>query len=360
MDLTFETVVTNKEPPILNAQCAILIETSTGRILYEKNAYTPFAMASTTKIMTALVVLEHVNLEEVVTVSKHAANTQGSTIHLQTGEQISVKDLLYGLMLSSGNDAAVALAEHVAGNEEDFLKLMNEKAVGLGLTKTHFSTVHGLDAPQHHSTAYDMAHLASVCMENDIFREIVSTTQTHISQRTLRNTNDLLFTYAGATGIKTGYTEQAGRCLVSSAKRENMEVIAVVLGCESKTTRFSDSRKLLDYAFEQYDMTTILESGEEVMQMEVKKGVESLVPLLCTDTICLPLTAQEKETYQLHIMANPIQEAPCLRGEEVGTIYISQGEQTIAFCTIMIGKTIERKDFFGFLRIVMNSFWRVF
>ncbi len=359
-DLTFETVVTTVEQPILNAQSAILIEASTGRILYEKNAEEKCAMASTTKIMTALVAIENGNLQDVVTISKHAAATSGSTINLQIGEQITVNDLLYGLMLSSGNDAAVALAEHIAGSEEAFLAMMNQKASSLGLVNTHFATVHGLDHEQHYSTAYDMAILASVCMKNETFRTIVSTTETHISQRSLHNTNDLLFTYAGATGIKTGYTGNAGRCLISSAKRDGMEMIAVVLGCESKTTRFSDSRKLLDYGFKNYEMTTVLEAGEVIMDMQLIKGKKENVQLLCSDTVVLPMAAWEKSDYEVHMVAQQVQDAPCLRGEVVGTLYISCQDTPIASCQLIVGESVARKGFWDFWQEVAKAFWGVF
>ncbi len=359
-DLTFETVITTEEAPILNASHAILIEASTGRVLLEKNAQEKCAMASTTKIMTALVTIENGNLQDVVTVSKHAAATPGSTINLQVGEQITVSDLLYGLMLSSGNDAAVALAEHIAGSEDSFLDMMNQKAVSLGLTNTHFATVHGLDHAEHYSTAYDMAMLASVCMKNDTFCTIVSTTETHISQRSLHNTNDLLFTYAGATGIKTGYTGNAGRCLISSAKREGMELISVVLGCESKTTRFSDSRKLLDYGFENYEMTTVLEAGEVMMDMQLIKGKKENVHLLCSDTVVLPMAAWEKSDYEVHMVAQQVQDAPCLRGEVVGTLYISHEDTPIASCQLLVGESVERKGFLDFWQEVAKAFWRVF
>lgn len=359
-DLTFETVVTTEEQPILNAKSAILIEASTGRVLYEKNAEDRCAMASTTKIMTALVVIETGNLQDVVTISKHAASTTGSTIHLQIGEQITVNDLLYGLLLSSGNDAAVALAEHIAGSEEAFLECMNQKAVSLGLTNTHFATVHGLDHKDHYSTAYDMATLASVCMKNETFRRIVSTTEIHISQRTLRNTNDLLFTYAGATGLKTGYTDGAGRCLIASAKRDGMELIAVVLGCESKTTRFSDSRKLLDYGFENFSMTTVLEEGAVIMEMQLIKGKKEKVSLLCSDKVTLPMADWEKSHYEVHMVAQEIQEAPCLRGTEVGTLYISHQGEPIASCQLLVGESVERKGFWDFWQEVTKAFWAVF
>lgn len=359
-DLTFETVVTTDGNLILNASSAVLIEASTGRVLFEKNAYKTCAMASTTKIMTAMVAILNSNLEDVVTVSKHAAATTGSTIHLQVGEQMKVSELLYGLMLSSGNDAAVALAEHIAGSEEAYVEMMNEKAVSLGLTNTHFATVHGLDHEQHYSTAYDMAILASECMKNETFRTIVSTAETFISQRTLHNTNDLLFTYAGATGIKTGFTNNAGRCLVSSAKRNGMEVIAVVLGCESKTARFSDSRKLLDYAFDQYEMTTVLEEGEIITSMDLIKGKKESVDLLCSDTVTLPMAEQEKSEYKVHIVAQQIQEAPCKQGEPIGTLYISCGDSTIATCQLVVAETVERKGFGDFWQEVLQAFWATF
>lgn len=357
VDLTFEASTAIDENMVLNAQSAIAIEAQTGRVLFEKNAHTKRAMASTTKIVTALIAIEYGKLDEVVTVSKNAAYTPGSTIKLKVNEELKLLDLIYGLMLKSGNDAAVAIAEHVAGSEEAFAEKMNQKAAELGAVNTHFVTVHGLDDENHYSTASDMAVIAAACMKNETFRKVVSTAETYISNRSLRNTNDLLFTYEGATGVKTGFTNGAGRCLVASAKRNGMEVITVVLGCDNKTTRFSDSRKLLDYTFKTYSMQTLLQEDQVVTKIKVIKGQEKEVKLLCTDTIVLPMKESEKQGYSMEISVDEEIKAPCAKGKVIGTVYIiSQGE-TIATTELKIAEEVERKGLFDFFQAIFRC-WK--
>ena len=208
-------------------------------------------MASTTKIMTCIIVLENGNLNDIVEVSKKSAGTGGSRLGLKTGDKITVKDLLYGLMLCSGNDAAVALAEHVGGSIEDFSKLMNDKAAKLNLENTHFVTPHGLDNDEHYTTAYELALLSNYALKNKDFAQIVGTKSYTVTinnyTKTLSNTNELLGTLNGIYGIKTGFTNGANRCLVTACKRGNMDIICVVLGADTKNFRTKDSIKLIEY-----------------------------------------------------------------------------------------------------------------
>ncbi|MGQ9458093.1 MAG: D-alanyl-D-alanine carboxypeptidase family protein [Anaerolineae bacterium] len=245
-----EALLALQAPPTLLAEAALLGDETTGQVLWEKNAHEPRAVASTTKIMTALIILERAHLDEEVVVSTAAAYTGGNKVGLAPGERLSVRDLLYGLLLNSGNDAATALAEHVAGTTAAFADLMNAKAQALGMAHTHFVNPHGLDAEGHYSSAYDLWLLAREAMKNSTFREIVATLSWTSGARMYGNLNLLLTTYPGADGIKTGTSDWAGECLVASAMRRGHRLIAVVL---HSPDRYRDATTLLDWGFAAYD-----------------------------------------------------------------------------------------------------------
>ena len=227
--------------PETNSRACIVIDRKTNTILYGKNENTQRKMASTTKIMTATIIIENCNLEETIEVSKKAAGTGGSRLGLKTGDKITIRDLLYGLMLCSGNDAAVALAEHAGKDIKGFSELMNQKASDLGLTNTHFETPHGLDSDEHYTTAYELAILTNYALQNKIFSQIVGTKNYTVTingyPKNLSNTNELLGTFDGVYGVKTGFTNGANRCLVTACKRNDMDIICVVLGADTKKFR---------------------------------------------------------------------------------------------------------------------------
>jgi D-alanyl-D-alanine carboxypeptidase (penicillin-binding protein 5/6) len=259
---TFETSAPISSVPNLNSRAAIIFEKSTGSILFGKNENEKRKMASTTKIMTAIVVLENTpDLSEVATVSKKAANVGGSRLGLSTDSKVTINDLLYGLLLCSGNDAATALAEFVGGSVEDFADLMNQKAVNLGLTNTHFVTPHGLDNDEHYTTAYELAVLTKYALENETFSRIVSTKSYSVtinnSSKNIGNTNELLGYLDGVYGVKTGFTNGANRCLVTACKRDDLDIICIVLGADTKKCRTQDSIKLIEYAFSNFEMVDI-------------------------------------------------------------------------------------------------------
>ncbi len=231
-----------------------VIEVSSRRFLHEKNADRRLPMASTTKVLTALLILDEENLDETVTVPKEAEGTEGSSVYLKAGEQITVRDLLYGLMLRSGNDCAVTLAVHYSGSVKKFTEAMNRKAARLGAVNSHFSNPHGLPDPEHYTTARDFALISATAMENEAFREIVSCK--YYEPRGWKNKNKLLWTYEGSTGVKTGFTLKAGRCLVSSAERNGMRVVSVVL---NSPQMFERTEELLDNAFVQYELVRLCE-----------------------------------------------------------------------------------------------------
>ena len=248
------------EPTTLSKHI-IVIDRKTLSVLYEKAGYAKTPMASTTKIMTCILALENCSLNKKITVSKKAASVNGSTLGLNANMEISINDLIYGLMLRSGNDCAIALAEEISGSVENFSNLMNKKAKELHLENTNFVTPHGLDDENHFTTAYDLALLTNYALKNDTFKQIVSTKNYTINfnnyPRTISNTNELLGNLDGVYGVKTGFTFNAGRCLVSSCKRNDLDIIVVVLGADTKKIRTQDSYNLINYIFNNYKYVDI-------------------------------------------------------------------------------------------------------
>lgn len=234
-----------------------VVELSSRRFLSERNADKRLPMASTTKIMTALVILEEANLDEIVTVPKQAEGTEGSSVYLRAGDEISVRDLLYGLMLRSGNDCAVTLALHHSGSIQNFARRMNETALFVGAENSHFTNPHGLPDENHYTTARDLALISAKALENDTFREIVSTK--YYEPRSWQNKNKMLWNFEGAVGVKTGFTVRAGRCLVSAAERDGMTLVSVVL---NSPQMFERSEELLNNAFAAYRLTPLCSSSD--------------------------------------------------------------------------------------------------
>lgn len=276
------TVPSAPTPPSVSAKSAILIEAESGNCIYEKNADEVLPMASTTKIMTALVALEALSPDTVITIPACAIGTEGSSVYLLEGEQLTLEQLLYALMLESANDAAVAIAVGVAGSAEEFAERMNRKAEALGLSNTRFANPHGLDAEQHYTTARELSVITAHALQNELFRTIVSTRKTTIPHagtdgaRLLVNHNKLLRLYEDCIGVKTGYTSQSGRCLVSAAERDGVTVIAVTL---SASDDWNDHQKLLDYGFTQYISVTLCEAGAYTLPLTVVGGADTYVTL---------------------------------------------------------------------------------
>ena len=272
----------------------ILIEAYTGKILYEKNSNDVRFPASTTKIMTAVLTVENCNLDDVATVSHNAVYSipyDYTHASLKEGEELTIEQLLYALMIPSANDAAIVLAEHISGSVEEFAKLMNKRAEELGCKNTHFVNPNGIHSKDHTSTSYDLALMGKFAMQNSIIRKIVSTTQFTLpatnkyskTDRIFNNSNDLLSTYSryyyeGTTGVKTGYTGEAGNCIIASAKKNDFEVILVVLGGESTNTglsqRYLDCKTLFDYAFNNYSLKTLNEKNAVLKQITVRGATE--------------------------------------------------------------------------------------
>lgn len=357
--------------PVLNSRAAVIFDRNSKQALYNKNMNTKRTMASTTKIMTAIVVLENTNLNDIVKVSKKAAATGGSSLKLKTNDEVSVKDLLYGLMLVSGNDAAVALAEHVGGSVEDFAEMMNSKASILGLENTHFVTPHGLDEDLHYTTAYELAYLADYALQNEKFAEIVGTkTYTVIinnTPRLLSNTNELLGNINGVYGVKTGFTNGANRCLVSSAKRGDLDIICVVLGADTKKDRTRDSIKLIEYAFQNFEVFNMKEKVEEEFnnwkninekRILINKGVESNPKLILESMPYerIAIKKWEKENIKISIENNFYFEAPLEEKVSVGTLECKITENEQFKVKILNKEKIEKKNVLNYFVELLGQY----
>jgi serine-type D-Ala-D-Ala carboxypeptidase (penicillin-binding protein 5/6) len=287
------------EHPSVSATNAVLIEQSTGRILFEKNAHEKSNIASITKIMTAIIAIESGKMKETATASRNAVYTEGSSIYLKQGEKMTVEDLVYGLMLRSGNDAAVTIAEHVGESEEGFVFLMNEKAKWLGMTNTHFDNPHGLDSETHYSSAYDMAILMRYAMQNEEFRKVTGAKFYHSDSRDYgwKNKNKLLTVYYKyCTGGKTGFTKQTGRTLVSTASKGGMDLIAVTLNAPND---WEDHTNMFEWGFENFDMTNIGEKGPIFISLDSGEKLKGYTH----EEAIYPLSEAEIESVRSEILS---------------------------------------------------------
>ena len=272
--------ITNE--PIINSRSAVVYDRTSGEVIWGKDEKSKRKMASTTKIMTSLVVIENVkDLSQVVTISNKAASIGGSRLGLHTGDKITVNDLLYGLMLESGNDCAIALGEYVGNTVENFIRMMNEKAKQLGLNNTHFVTVNGLDADEHYTTAVELAKLTDYALKNEKLKNIVGTKNYTVTingyGKAIDNTNELLGYLDGVYGVKTGFTNGANRCLVTSIKRGNMDIISVVLGADTKKDRTKDSIEIIEYAYANYKIVDLTQNIEnEFAEWEKQNKIETI------------------------------------------------------------------------------------
>ena len=322
----------------LSARSAVLMDAQTGRILYEKDADRKSLIASTTKIMTALIVCEQCNVLDRMRIPKEAVGIEGSSMYLKEGEVLTVQELLYGLMMHSGNDAAVALAIYCGGTVEGFVELMNDKARLLGLKGSHFANPNGLDHPEHYSTARDLAVLAAYAMENPIFARTVSTKTLTLGQRSMKNHNKLLWTVDGADGVKTGFTRAAGRVLVSSASREGRRLIAVTI---HDPNDWKDHQKLLEDGFANYQLKQIIAVGQQIGCRSVLNGNENEVPVLAGEDFSYPLMDGEQPVV---VLSQPgFSYAPVTAGADAGFAYICVNGKSIGKVPVIFGRTVETK-----------------
>ena len=320
----------------VSAQKAIVLDAATGRVLYEKNADERSLIASTTKIMTALVVCRRCNVLDRVRIPAEAVGIEGSSMYLQEGEVLTVQELLYGLMLRSGNDAAAALAIHCGGTMEGFAELMNDKARELGLKDTHFVNPHGLDAPDHYSTARDLAVLARYAMTDPIFARTVATKTVTVGQRVLTNHNKLLWQLPGCEGIKTGYTRAAGRLLVSSAVRQGRRLICVTINAPDD---WNDHRQLLERCFADYEVRQIVTAGEVLGYRHVLGGDGTHVPLVAAEDFFCALAAEEEP--EIVLSPQYFSYAPVEGGAPEGSAYVVLDGEIIGEISLVWGTSLE-------------------
>lgn len=356
------------EEPITYSRAVVVYDRTSKTVLYGKNENDVRAMASTTKIMTATLLIENADLSQTVEVSKRAANTGGSRLGLKTGDKITLNDLLYGLMLCSGNDAAVQIAETVGGSVEGFAEMMNNKAKDLGLTNTSFVTPHGLDENGHHTTAYELAVLTDYALNNPTFAKVVNTKYYTVTingtPKDLSNTNELLGYLQGVNGVKTGFTNNALRCLVTSTLRNDFNIITVVLGADTRKIRTSDSIKLIEYAYENYeqiDVASLVENEytkwRETYKIEINKGIKNEVQTKLGEQKykIYPVKKADKENVKIEISNINYVEAPLVQNTKLGNIDVKIGEETIYTVDILADEQVKKKDikdyFFNMLGI---------
>ena len=323
----------------ISAQKAILTDANTGRVLYEKNAHDRGLIASTTKIMTALIVCEQCNVLDRMQIPKEAIGIEGSSMYLQEGEVLTIQELLYGLMLHSGNDAAVALAIYCGGTVEGFVELMNDKAHRLGLKNTHFENPNGLDSPGHYSTAADLAILSAYAMNNPIFAMTVSAKTVTSGNRSLRNHNKLLWRLEGADGIKTGFTRAAGRILVSSAIRQGRRLVAVTMNAPDD---WQDHISMINDGFTRYSLREIVLKDDVLGFVEVAEGEMLQVELLAAEDFSYALA--DNEAVEIKIQGVGFVYAPVVAGEHAGYAYVCVDGNVVGRIPLIFGSTVEMQQ----------------
>lgn len=333
-------------PPEIVGKSAILVDNTTGQVLYEKNSRQRVYPASVTKTLTAIIALEKGNLTDTVVVPPEASDIEGSAIGMKAGERLSLEDLLYSLLLNSGNDSAVAIACHIGGSASGFIDLMNKKALELGAKDSHFNNSNGLPDEDHYTTAYDFSLITRFAMQNPEFRKIVSTTTKNISrdvpeaQTFLLNHNKLLWNYEGSIGVKTGYTTQAGQCLAAAAVRQDREFITIVFDSEGDNI-WSDTTSLLDYGFNQFERASLVEAGKQVAELPVRYGKEDvLVQTGSALTYNFPAGKNYDLRQEMTLADNCA--APIRAGDKVGELVFFAGDQKIGRVDLVAQKTVGR------------------
>lgn len=337
------------------AKSYILIEADEGRVLSEGNADERLPIASVTKVMTMLLIAEaidsgRITLDDMVSVSQHAMDMGGSTMFLEAGEQLSVHDMLKGIAVASANDGCVAMAEHLEGSEEAFVKKMNDRARELGMENTNFVNTNGLDDDNHYSSARDVAKMSQELLKHEFIFNYTTiwTDSLRGGKFELANTNKLIRFYEGANGLKTGSTSKAGCCLSASAKRGDMQLIAVVLGAGNSKDRFSAARSLLDYGFASYKVETVAKSGDAVANAEVKGGVLREVTGVLSEDVKMLTAVSENIDVTIETEVYDIK-APVYVNEKIGVAKVIRGEETLREIDILASQTVDKKTFFMWL-----------
>ncbi len=347
------------------AKSAVMLEASTGKIIFEKNSNEKLPMASMTKMMTLLIIMENIvngNLrwDEKVVTSEHAASMGGSQIFLEVGEEMSVEDLVKGICIGSGNDAAVSMAEKIAGTEDEFVKMMNKKAQVLGLKNTNFVNACGLDDNNHYSSANDMAVIARELVKYDKILEYTGTYEDYLRKNTdssfwLVNTNKLVRYYRGVDGIKTGFTKAAGYCITTTAKKNNMRLITVVMGEPSSSVRNTETIQMLDYGFNTYKIDTIVSKNKILATKKIMGGREKTIKVVSKDDINILNTKNSTKRNVKYILSMDAVKAPLKRGDKVGNISVIENNRTIMNVDAVSFNEVKRANIFiVYVRNLLN------
>jgi len=340
---------TEEKKPNISAEAAVLMDQESQRVLYHKNMEQRRPIASTTKIMTAILAIEEGDLQSKVEVSEKAAGTGGSSVWLEADEEKNLEELIYGLMLRSGNDAAVAIAEHLGGSVEEFARMMTHKAREIGATETLFKNPHGLHHEEHYSTAYDLGLITSYAMNNQDFSRISSAPWAKISwpgqewDRVLRNQNQLLDSYQGADGVKTGWTTPAGRCFVGSATRDDWQLVAVVLNAPDM---WEDAMRLLDYGFDEYQKEKLVCRSQVVKTVEVKRSRQERAGIKAIEDFSYPLKPEEKNKIRYLFSLNEAYTAPLHTGDIIGEMKMLLDGKTIGSVKLTASEDVPRSPFY--------------
>lgn len=350
----FTTVISSESSLSLSAKSAVLYEPEAFKFLYSKNADLKLPMASTTKIMTALVALEHSSCDDVVEIADEAIGVEGSSLYLKKGEIMRMKDLLYGLMLRSANDAALAIAYEISGGISEFADLMNDKASELGLSNTHFDNPHGLDSKNHYTTAAELAVIAAAALKNETFKEIVSTRKTTITNqdgetRLVVNHNKLLTLYDGAIGVKTGFTKKSGRCLVGATEKDGLTFVTVTINAPDD---WNDHKKLFDYGYSTLEMKHLAKPFEFKYTVPLVNSNENEIVVSNKKSFDL-ITKRTEKAPDYEIILPKYVTAPILADEVIGKIVFKQDGQYIGELELTAEKSadkIQNKKFFSFLK----------
>lgn len=346
----------------LSCKAALLMDSATGTVLYENNSHEKMPMASVTKIMTMLIAMENIDsgkmsYDDTVTGSAYAKSMGGSTIFLDEGEQLSVNDILKGIAVASGNDAAVAMAEHIAGSAPAFVEMMNKRAAELGMKDTHFVNCNGLDADGHYSSAYDIALMSRELLKHPGIHKFTTIWLDSLrdGKFTLSNTNKLVRFYDGCTGLKTGSTSKAGFCISATAKRNNMHLIAVIMAAPTSKQRQADASALLNYGFSTYSVTDAVTKGEKIKDVSVNKGTEAKCPVVCADNVSTLSKKGEKVEIKKIVKLKKNVTAPVSKGEKAGELICMNGKKEVGRTELLYDGDVKKMTVFYAYGLIVDK-----
>lgn len=355
-------VYAQKEDFGLSCKAALLMDSATGTVLYENNSHEKMPMASVTKIMTMLIAMENIDsgkmsYDDTVTGSAYAKSMGGSTIFLDEGEQLSVNDILKGIAVASGNDAAVAMAEHIAGSAPAFVEMMNKRAAELGMKDTHFVNCNGLDADGHYSSAYDIALMSRELLKHPGIHKFTTIWMDSLrdGKFTLSNTNKLVRFYDGCTGLKTGSTSKAGFCISATAKRNNMHLIAVIMAAPTSKQRQADASALLNYGFSTYSVTDAVTKGEKIKDVSVNKGTAAKCPVVCADNVSTLSKKGEKVEIKKIVKLKKNVTAPVSKGEKAGELICMNGKKEVGRTELLYDGDVKKMTVFYAYGLIVDK-----